>query len=550
MARDTMKWYAQYPPGIPSSFEYPHHTMKHYFNESAKAYPDRVFIKLRDTEIPFKEANALARRLAQGLLRIGCNKQDRVAIISHNTPEFVLAIQACYKIGAIVVPINPLYTSRELEYTLADNKAETVLVARSFLDKVLGLATSGTIAARRFIVITDTAEEEVLPLSASTESVELFDYAQLLATSEEVEPDIPLAASDCAALLYTGGTTGVPKGCMLSNDNLEATVYGWSSWYTYPLTASEYPVILCPVPLYHVYGLVGNISLASFAGGTIVLLDNLSVSAVLEAIDRYAPNLLCIVPTMLIYLLSHPDIRDVSLESIRVVGVGGDALPESVKKKLEELSGIKAVVGYGLTETSGSVCGQPHAVEVKEGSVGLPLPDVEVRIMNLKDARVEMAPGELGEVAIRGPQVMTSYWNQPEETALVLREGWLYTGDIGLMDEEGWLFIKDRKKDLIIHSGFNVYPKEVDEVLYAHPGIQEACTIGVPDAKKGELVKSYIVLKPGVELSQEEIIAYCRTVLTGYKIPRIIEFIDALPKTAVGKPSRVALRRYSSLSTG
>ena len=538
-----MKWHEHYPAGIPHSFDYPRLPLKHYFNESAQKHPDRALIIFHDVALSFSEANTLARKLANGLVKAGCKKQDRVALVINNRPEFVLAVQACYKIGATFVSTNPLYTARELEHILNDSQAETVIIVDAFLGKIHDLLAEGRTSVKRVIVINDQNAE--LPLLEGADSLDILDYAQLLAASEDSEPEIEVFADDCATLQYTGGTTGGPKGCMLSNANLEATVYGWSSWYTSPLAADEYPIILNPVPLYHIYGLVGSINLAAFAGGTIVLLDNLSAGSVIAAIRDHRPNILCSVPATLVILLNHPEIQDVNMDSIKVIGIGGDSLPESIRKEFGKLSEVNIVVGYGLSETAGSVCGQPHTIAAKPGSIGLPLPDVEVRIMSMQDRFLEVPCGELGELAIRGPQVTGSYWNQPEETDLALCDGWLYTGDIGYMDEEGWLFIKDRLKDLIICGGFNVYPKEIDEVLYMHPSIKEACTIGIPDAHKGELIKSYIVLRPEKELSEDEVKEHCQQYLAAYKVPRIVEFLDALPRTTVGKPSRIALREKS-----
>jgi len=543
---DAMKWHKDYPEGVPYSFEYPQLPMKHYFNESTRKHPDRAFMIFHDLVTTFSEGNYLARKLANSLLQVGCRKHDRVAIIAPNIPEFVISVQACYKIGTIVVTANPLYTARELEHVLSDSGADTVVIPHKFADKILDMCLEEKVAVKRLIVISD--QEKELSSTKTFDAIDVLDYWDLIALGADAEPDVEVFGHDPAVLQYTGGTTGVPKGCVVSNANLEASVFGWSKWYTSPLAASEHPVILNPLPLYHIYGLVGNISLSSYDGGTILLLNDLSLGSIIQTIEMHKPNLLCVVPSMLIGLLHYPHISDVNLECFRMTGVGGDSLPENTRIEFEKLSGAPVIVGYGLSETAGSVCGQPLTNKSKAGSIGIPLPDVEIRIMSLEDRFTEVPTGELGELAIKGPQVVSSYWNQEEESDLVFQDGWLYTGDIGLMDEEGWVFIKDRKKDLIISGGFNVYPKEIDDVLYTHPSIKEACTVGIPDAQKGELVKSYIVLKPDQELHEEEVMAYSRKYLAGYKVPRIVEFIDTLPKTSVGKPSRVALRKRDQLS--
>ncbi|MDR2035691.1 MAG: AMP-binding protein [Coriobacteriales bacterium] len=540
---EPREWHKQYPGEIPPSFEYPHFTMKQYFNESARRYPNRPFLVFHDAVITFEEANAFARKLANGLMAQGCKKRDRVVIAANNIPEFVIAIQACYKFGGIAVPTNPRYTTRELEYILKDSQAETIIIIDTMLKKVLEVCGGGQVAIKRIVVISEQKIE--LTVQQGAGCVDLLSYDEVVFNGESTEPAVEVFSNDCALLQYTGGTTGIPKGCVLTQSNLEATVFGWFSWYTHPLASDEYPVILCPVPLYHIYGLVGNISLANYAGGTILLMDSLAADDVLCTLAKHPPNLLCVVPYALIFLLNHPAFPYIDISSIKVIGVGGDSLPKGVSTELERITGKRAVVGYGLTETAGSVCGQPIGVEAKEGSIGLPLPDVDARIMSLEDPGTEVPCGQLGELVVKGPQVMTGYWGQPEETALVLKDGWLSTGDIGYRDKEGWIFLKDRKKDMIIHSGFNVYPKEIDEVLSAHPAIQDACTIGIPSTEKGETVKSFIVLNPGEKLSAEEVMDYCHRYLVGYKVPKVVEFIDQLPKTAVGKPNRVALRQRS-----
>ena len=573
-----MKWHEHYPSGIPPSFDYLHLPQKHYFNESAQKHPERPFLVYRDTEITFAEVNSAARRMANALLKQGCRKQDCVALIVGNTPEFVISMIACFKIGAIAVPINPRYTSRELERILKDCQADIIVILEKCLKNASDLFSEGKTSVKRIIVAQseqgergdqgeqseqdyeqgeqvehdcgqneqgdndfEQAEKHPLHYHASA-APSLSSFETVLSESEDKEPDIDVHPNDCAVLLYTGGTTGLPKGCTISHGNLEASARIWASWYTYPLEADEYPVILCPVPMYHIYGLVGNIGLATLNAGTILLVESLSFDEVLPIMVKYSPNLFCIVPSILIALLHHPEFKNVNPGNIKVVGVGGDSLPEAAKQEFENLTGLCVTIGYGLTETSGSVIGQPHTRKSKEGSAGLPLPDVELRIVSLEDPSQEVAPGESGELVIKGPTIISTYWNQPEETENAIRNGWLFTGDIACMDEEGWVFIKERKKDLIITNGFNVYPKEIDEVLHSHPRIKEACTIGVPDPERGEMVKSYIVIKQGKDVRPEEIVAYCREYLAGYKVPKAIEFIEALPKTVVGKPSRLALR--------
>ncbi|MFA6809246.1 MAG: AMP-binding protein, partial [Eubacteriales bacterium] len=340
---------------------------------------------------------------------------------------------------------------------------------------------------------------------------------------------------------YTGGTTGISKGCILSNFNLEAMAYMDWYWLSPPLKGSFF-VNLNPLPLYHIYSFNSNVILNMVGGGTIILVELPSPANILKNINQHKPNYFPAVPAMIAGLNHHPDISNSEIKCIKVVMSGGSPLSAEVKQAFERLSGVGIVEGYGLSETTQILTGNPTTGQQKIGTVGIPFPDTDIRIVDQNDGVTEVGLGELGELIARGPQIMSGYWKNREETSLVLKDGWLYTGDIASMDEDGYITIKDRKKDVIICNGLKVYPNEVDNVLYSHPKILEACTIGVPDEKQGEKVKTYIVLKPEEILSEKEIIIYCREQLAPYKIPRDVEFVVSLPKTRVGKPNRVALR--------
>ncbi len=476
----------------------------------------------------------MARALANGLHERGVVKGDRVALMMPNVPQYPIALMACYKLGAIAVPVNPLYTVPELVTQMKDCGAESVIVLAPFADKVIQVIKQGGTSVKRTVVV--QMPDGRLDVEAVGETVNLD---ALLAGSDDREPDTAVMPEDIALLQYTGGTTGVPKGCMLTHANLVAMLEQTGVCVSVRCPADQIRT-LAAIPLYHVYGMNMNINLNLYAAGTMVLVAQPTPDNILEAIRRHQPTIWAAVPAMVQGIVSHPDIERSGIRSMKAVFCGGAPLVVEIMRRFEDLSGIKICEGYGLSETSNILTANPQIQ--KPGSVGIPWPDVDVRIVDLKTGAKDMPPGERGEIIARGPQIMAGYWNNPEETEKTLKNGWLYTGDIGYMDEDGYIFILDRKKDMVICSGFNVYPREIDEVLYCHPGISEACAIGVPDEKRGQTVKAFVVLKPGVAMTAEALTDYCKERLAPYKVPKIVKFIDQLPRTPVGKPDRKGLR--------
>jgi long-chain acyl-CoA synthetase len=342
-------------------------------------------------------------------------------------------------------------------------------------------------------------------------------------------------------LQYTGGTTGVPKGCMLTHANLVAMLEQTGLWICSGCPVEQIRT-LATIPLYHVYGMNCNINLTLYSAGSMVLVAQPTPDNILEAINRHEPNVWAAVPAMIQGMLNHADIGRSRISAVQRVLCGSAPLAVEVMRKFEELSGTRIIEGYGLSETSNIISANPGRGVHKPGSVGVPWPDVDIRIVDLESGTREMPTGEPGEIIAKGPQIMAGYWNNPEETAKALKDGWLYTGDIGSMDADGYIRILDRKKDMLLCSGFNVYPREIDEVLYTNSKVCEVCTIGVPDEKRGETVKAYVVVKPGETMTCQEIIDYCKERLAPYKVPKIVEFIDQLPRTKFGKPDRRTLR--------
>jgi len=529
-------WYGWYDKGVPRSISYPRAPLKDKFNQNAASHPDRPYLIIGDTTFTYRESNQMARRLANALLGLGVKKGDRVALMSPNLPQYVIGLEACYKIGAIVVATNPQATVWEITHQFKDSGAETVIAWAGIAEKPIEVMRGGNAAAKRVIVF-GPGDVKALLSACGT-----MDYDALLAAEPETEPNLKVDPEDAAMLQYTGGTTGVSKGCVLSNQNLLSIAYQTYHWFLPALKDLEYVKTLCCLPLYHIFGFNVNININKVFGGCSILVPMPTVDNILEAINRHEPNSYCAVPAMFFGLAQHPDMPKSKIRGIRAIGSGGSPLALEVMKRFEELSGATITEGYGLSETSCILSVNPFGKR-KPGSVGLPWPDVDIRIVDLETGTKDMQPGEAGELIAKSPAIMREYWNNPEETAIALRDGWLYTGDIAYMDEDGYIFIVDRKKDMILCSGFNVYPREIDEILYTHPKVLQACTIGVPDPKRGETVKAFIVPKKEAGITGQEIVDYCAERLSAYKVPKYVEFLDAIPLTAVGKPMRSELRR-------
>lgn len=533
------RWEAFYDEGVPKNFEYPDYPLKYWFNKWADEHPDKPYILMGDVEMSYAVANNMARRVANALLGLGVKKGDRVSIMAPNVPHYLLCLQALFKIGAIEVPTNPLYTIPELELQFKDSGTETVIVMAAFADKAIHILHDPDSPVKRVIAFQ-------LPSGpVEVESGEgIYDFNQLVMSASDAEPDIEVVASDIARLQYTGGTTGVPKGCVLTNAMVFSQANRTATWTSggFRLVPREEIRTLCAIPLNHIYGFNANVSICLYTGGTIVLVAQPTPDNLLEAIKRHKPNIFAAVPAMIIGLNNHPDIANSDVTSVKGIFCGSAPLAVETMKEFERLTGGRILEGYGLSETVNILTVNPVFTLRKPGSCGIVWPDTDLVVVDVETGTKVMPRGELGELIARGPQVIKEYWQNPTETANAVRDGWFYTGDIVKIDEDGFVFIVDRKKDMIICSGFNVYPRDIDEVLYAHPKVLEACTVGVPDPKRGETAKAFVVLKPGESLTENEIIEHCRQSLAPYKVPTQVEFIDAIPRTPVGKPDRKALQ--------
>lgn len=529
-------WHKYYDKDVLTTTDYPKKPLKELFNACAKKFPDRAYLIMDKISLSYATCNAMARKFANGLTELGLKKGDRLALVAPNVPQWVIARQACYKLGVIAVPINPFAALPEMEHYFSDSGAFAAVVFSPFASVPVQILNQKNTPLKQIIMI-----EPSPPSSTAQSQKGIIDFDVLTHSHSDDEPDTVVSWDDCAVLQYTGGTTGISKGCVLTNYNLLAMAIQTENWFR-PLFPKDVIRTLAAIPLYHVFGFNMNVNVNMLTGGSIVLVPQPSPDNLIEAINQHEPNLFAAVPTMIVGLNQHPQTPKSKIGSIKGVVSGGAPLAIEALNKFEQLSKSKIIEGYGLSEVSNVVCANPIHTKRKPGSIGIPWQNVDIRIMDLETGTQRMPAGEAGELITKSPTLMKEYWNRPDETGLAIRDGWLYTGDVAYMDGDGYLFIVDRIKDMILSSGFNVYPREIDEVIYTHPKVVHSCTVGVPDDKRGEIAKAFVVTKPGENISEQEIIDYCRQRLTPYKIPKMVEFINELPMTSVGKADRKVLR--------
>ncbi len=560
----THPWIRHYEPGVPAHFEIPDQPLTWLLEHTASRYPGRIALIYYGTRLSYAQLAHHAYRFATALQRLGVHKGERVAIALLNSPQYPIAFYGTLLVGAVVVPTNPLYTEREMQHQLADSGARVLVMLDTFYPVVRAVCQQ---TAVEHIILTSLADflppvlHALYPLrQRRTPSPEaqltqkerhddhtLHVMHTLLESQAREDPAVftspePSQAADLAVLQYTGGTTGLSKGARLSHQNLLANVMQIRAWIPQAREGEE--VVLCVAPFFHAYGLTVGMNFALDAAASMVLLPRFKAKEVVKAIRRYHPTLFPGIPTMYLAVMREAGKHPEDLRSIKYCLSGAAPLPAQVQSDFEALTGGRLVEGYGLSEASPVTHGNPLTEECRPGSIGLPLPGVEAAIVH--QATGEPVPiGEVGELVVRGPNMMQGYWNRPEETSQTFRNGWLRTGDLGKMDADGYFSIVERVKDVIIASGFKVYPREVEEVLFKHPAVADVAVAGAADAYRGETVAAFVVLKPGVEASEEtkqELLQYCKQELTAYKVPTILEFRQSLPKSLIGKVLRRALR--------
>ena len=533
-------WYKQYPETLSPDMEFPVKTMIDILKETVDQIPDHIAIKFYTKEIRYKELWSYSTMFATSLQQSGVTKGDRIAIMLPNCPQYIISYYGILRAGGIVTQVNPMYLEKELLHVLNDSGAETIVVYEPLYPRIKAIAH-------------DTALKNIIVVSFQPENVSLTEdlsFEQFIGKSMNV-PLTPVdidPIEDVAVLQYTGGTTGISKGAMLTHRNISVNVMQAHAFFKEEHVFGE-GRCLTVIPLFHVFGMTSCMNLNILNGATIILLPKFEIEEVLQTIKAEQPTTFPGVPTMYIALLNHPNAEAYGIDSINTCNSGSAPLPVQTMKEIESKIGAKILEGFGLTEASPVThCNPPFGIR-KPGSVGIGVPGTDYKVVDLSTGEQEVPVGELGELIIRGPQIMKGYWNMPEETANTLRDGWLYTGDIAKVDEDGYLYIVDRKKDLIIASGYNVYPRDIEELLYEHPAVQEAVVIGVPDAYRGETVKAIIVKKADHDVTEQDIIKWTRERIAAYKVPEFVEFREELPKTMVGKILRRALREENSIAS-
>jgi len=565
VAMTESRWVANYDDGIPASLHpYPDLTLLDYLREAATKWPHRAALLFQGATVDYQRLDEESDALAAALSSMGVGAGDRVAICLPNCPQFFVAEFGAWKLGAIACPFNPTYTERETEDALQTTGAETIVVLNRFYEKIKAVQPKTSLkrviacGIKDYLPLKLRLGYTLLKEKKDGERIELTDGDFRLTSllrrhrgkvAKRVAPDDP------ATILMSGGTTGTPKGVVGSHRGMVVAGHQLKTWLS-PAMNEWTDSILMPQPLFHTYGNTGVQSLALINHNPISLIPNpRDIPALLQEIKTTRPAFICTVPTLLHGIMNHSLARTgaIDFHSIKLCFSGAAALMAETRKRFEELTGGVIVEGYSLTEAQMAVVANPVQGEKKTGSIGMPLPDVHVRIVDSDDGSTPMPAGEVGEIVLSAPQLMLGYWNRPDETAEMLRtdhlgQRALHTGDLGYMDDDGYIFIVDRKKDLIKTCGFQVWPREIEEVLSAHPAVSEVGVIGVPDKMRGEVVKAFVVLRADHKASASELKTYCRDHLVYYKVPAKYEFVTELPKTQIGKVLRRALRQVEDKS--
>jgi len=574
-------WKKHYPEHIPSRMDFKEIFMTEYLRRSVQNFPDKAALIFQGYVVTYKELQDMVDRFAACLKSFGIQKGDSVAILLPNTIQCVVSYYATIKLGGIVVMNNPLYADPELEHQFNDSGAKVLITLDLMANRMIDLRPKTNITQ---IVYTSLADympfakslilrtvgktrtisncfpdmsfmnnipvlggmkrtlSELQQLTADVKTApDVYNWKELLSNFEPDNSRVQLNFEDVVMYQYTGGTTGVSKGVMLTHGNMSKQLQQAAIWF--PSLEDGKEVVLGALPFFHVFGLTTIMNFAIYKGWTNILVPKPQADQLLDVIHNYKPTFTPLVPTMFINMLNHPDIKSTDMTSIKACFSGSAPLAVDIIHEFEKMTGAVIIEGFGMTESSPVTHMNPFDGIRKVGSVGIPVPETECRIVDLETGENDIPVGQPGELIVKGPQVMKGYKNRPDETEKTLRNGWLYTGDIATMDEDGYFYIVDRKKDMIISGGFNVYPRDIDEVIYEHPKVQEACSIGIPHSTRGEAVKVFIVLKDDETATENEIIDFCKTRLAKYKWPVEIEFRKELPKTNVGKILRKDLRK-------
>ncbi len=516
-------WFRFWPDSVPQKLDYPEMPLFGLLSQAAKKWPESIAFVCQDQRLNYGELDAMTSKLAVGLHNLGIRRGDKVMLLLPNSLEFVVGYYGILKAGGAVTLANPLYRQMELKHQLNDTAATVIITNTNSYPLVKEVQAETSLKA---VILTDAERSGAISVR------------EILESYSSVHPKFTVKPKeDVAAVAYTGGTTGLPKGVLLTHYNLVANAMQNAIWFGW----THLDIVIGLLPFYHSWGSCTCLNSSIYSGARVVIVPRFNAEELLMTVERERATILYGAASMFIALLSTPALSKYNLSTLRYVKAGAMPIPPEVKERWERLTGVKMILGYGLSEASPETHNSPPQ-RVKPGTIGIPIMDTDARIVDEKTGEVEMHPGEVGELIIRGPQVMKEYLNQPADTREVLRNGWLYTGDLATIDEEGYFRILDRKKETINYKGYTIAPAEVEAILYEHPAVEQCAVVGKPDALAGEIPKAYVVLRDGHTVDQEELISFCVGRIAPYKYIREIEFIEEIPKTPVGKVLRRVLR--------
>jgi long-chain acyl-CoA synthetase len=544
---ETRAWHRHYDYNVPTTIRYPRLPVHELLGIPANAFPDKAALNFFGTEVTFWDLRQQMLRMANALGALGIRKGDRVGIHLPNCPQYPIAYYAALSLGAIVVNLNPMYTADELKMMVETTGLTTLITFDMVFPNIRALCK--TVSIPRVIVtkVTDYIKGLGVSTAASLELEKGWHHFSALidGTASTKMPRVQVNPDDPALIQFTGGTTGIPKGAVLTHANVVAATFQCALWgsATTEHTPPERRCVVSVLPYFHVYGNIVVLNWGMFQCATQIQIPRFNIDEVMNILANFKEiTFFPAVPTMINAVINHPRAAELDLaKKLKLLNSGAAPMPVEMIEQVKDM-GIFFSEGYGLSESTSLGISNPILGLKKVGSIGIPFPDTDVRLVDVQDGKEDVAKGQPGEIIINSPLIMKEYWNNPKETAGQLKDGWLYTGDIAVEDEDGYLFIVDRKKDMIIAGGFNIYPREIDEVLFQHPKVQEAVSVGIADAYRGETVKAFIVLRPGAQATEEEIIGFCKQKLAAYKVPKMVEFREALPKSAIGKVLRKVLR--------
>jgi long-chain acyl-CoA synthetase len=537
-------WLKSYDSYVPTTIDYPKEDLYNLFRKSATVVSGQTALVFFDDNFTYRQLLTWTDNFAAALAAHGVGKGDRIMLSLPNCPQFAVAYYALQKLGAVPVMINPMSVAQEIEFKCTNAEAKGLIALDLFWDTFFPAAQKVGLDLIIFSNIFD------LHSGHSGEKAErqggALDFRELVMTEyPEVEP-ANNKPDDLAVIIYTGGTTGDPKGAMLSQMNIISNTWAISNWFQIEPNERGLAVL----PFFHGFGMQVMLNCFLLQKGSLVLMPTFEIESLFKLVDQYKPTVMVGVPTMFTAINTYPERNKYDMSSIRVACSGGAPLPFSVKHEFEAFTGGKLLEGYGLTESTCAVCANPVEGLNLEGSIGIPMSDVEMKIVDIEDGSRELPIGEIGEILVKSPTVMLGYYKNPKATAETMRHGWLFTGDIGRATEDGYFEILDRKKDMIIAGGFNIYPKEVENAIQNHPDVLEVAVVGVPDEYRGETVKAFVTLKQGAQLTEDQLVQYCRENMIRYMVPKLVEFRDELPKSPVGKILRKELKGEALSASG